>query len=86
MTEKSKWLSRRGFLGAGLLLPFLSVARTPPAVHEKEEDKKEEDEYTTMLTAKGGVVKVRKSALKGARIVKKNMSNKSLLDWLKLKG
>ena len=82
MTEKSKWLSRRGFLGAGLLLPFLSAAQNTSTIPNKEED----DEYTTMLTAKGGVVRVRKSALKNAKIVKKNMSNKSLLDWLKLKG
>lgn len=82
MNKKGKWFSRRSFLGASLLLPFLSSAHTPSVVH----DKKEDDEYTTMLTAKGGVVKVRKSALKGARVVNKNMSNKSLLGWLKLKG
>ena len=82
MHKENKWFSRRRFVGASLLLPFLSAAQNTPTIPNKEED----DEYTTMLTAKGGVVRVRKSALKNAKIVKMNMSNKSLLDWLKLKG
>ncbi len=80
--KRSKPISRRGFLGAGVLIPFLGVAHSAPVVPQG----KPEDEYTTMLTAKGDVVRVKKNALKNARIVEKKMSNKSLLDWLKLKG
>ncbi len=85
--EKRNRFSRRVFLGAGFLLPFLSVAKPPltESVSEKKEAVSEEDEYTTMLTAKGGVVRVKKSALKNAKVVKQKMSNKSLLHWLKLK-
>ena len=81
-TEKeNKPVSRRGFLGTSLFLPFLSVKKpllSPPADDPDEE-------FTTMLTSKGGVVRVRKAALKNAKVVKKNMSNKSLRDWLMLK-
>lgn len=80
MDKKDKRFSRRGFLGAGMLLPFLSFAKAP--VQQDHLD----DEFTTMLTAKGTVVRVRKNALQKAKVVKKNMSNKSLLGWLKLKG
>lgn len=82
INKKAKDYTRRGFLGIGLLAPFLSIAGLPPAKHDSDQD----DEFTTMLTAKGTVVKVRKSALKKAKVVEKNMSNISLLSWLKLKG
>lgn len=90
MSESKKYsrFSRRGFLGAGLLLPFLSVAETPliDSTSEKKDVTSDDNEYTTMLTAGGGVVRVKKSALKEAKVVKQNMSNKSLLSWLKLKN
>lgn len=86
--KKRNRFSRRGFLGVGLLLPFLSVAKTPliDSVDDKKDAVSEEEDYTTMLTANGGVVRVKKSALKEAKVVKQNMSNKSLLSWLKLKN
>jgi len=79
--------SRRGLLGAGLLLPFLSVAKSLlKDTGSEKKDVSEEGEYTTMLTASGRVVRVKKSALKNAKVLKQNMSNKSLFHWLKLKG
>jgi len=79
--EEKKNVSRRSFLGAGLLLPFLSSVQ-PLAAKNKTED---ESEYTTMLTSSGKLVKVRKSALSKAKVIERNMSNHSLLRWLKLK-
>jgi len=86
--KKYSFVSRRGFLGLGLLLPYLSIARSPVIKEISEPtDKQDEsdDQFTTMLTSDGGVVKVRKEVLKNATVVKQNMSNQSLLDWLKLK-
>jgi len=86
--KKYSFVSRRGFLGLGLLLPYLSIARSPLIKEtSKPTDKQDEsdDQFTTMLTSDGGVVKVRKEVLKNATVVKQNMSNQSLLDWLKLK-
>lgn len=86
--KKHSLFSRRVFLGSSLLLPFLGMAKTPvlneidsPENNLDEDD----DEFTTMLTSKGGVVRVRKNSLKKAKVVKKDMSNQSLLSWLKLK-
>lgn len=82
--KKYKPFSRKKFLCAGLLLPFLSIrsmGRTPLI----EQESNQEDEFTTMLTSKGGVMRVRKTALKKAKVIEKNMSNKSLQIWLKLK-
>jgi hypothetical protein len=39
-----------------------------------------------MLTADGKAVKVRKNAVKNAKVIEKKMSNHSLLNWLKPKG
>jgi len=86
--KKNSFVSRRGFLGLGLLLPYLSIARSPiiKEISEPTDTQDErDDQFTTMLTSDGGVVRVRKNALKNAKVVKRNMSNKSLLSWLKLK-
>lgn len=80
---KNDPLSRRKFLGAGLTLPFLSVAGKLSA--NPSDDKVEDAEFTTMLTAEGKAVKVRTSELKNAKVVEQKMSNQSLLSWLKPK-
>ncbi len=82
--KKNDPLTRRKFLGAGLMLPFLSVAK--PLEARADDDRKQDDEFVTMLNAEGKAVKVRKDALKGAKIIEKKMSNQSLLGWLKPKG
>jgi len=84
MKHDSKHLpvSRRKFLGISLALPFLPVTKPMAAV----EGQPQEDEFVTMLTAEGKAVKVRKDALKEAKVVEQKMSNQSLLNWLKPKG
>jgi uncharacterized protein (DUF1501 family) len=82
--NKNKPLSRRGFLGAGMLLPFLSV--TKPLAAEPASEQVQDNEFITMLTAEGKTVKVRKNAVKDAKVIEKKMSNQSLLNWLKPKG
>jgi len=82
--NKNNPLSRRKFLGASLTLPFLSVA--VPLAAKSTDDKSEDLEFTTMLTAEGKAVKVRTSELKNAKVIEKKLSNQSLLSWLKPKG
>ncbi len=76
---KKNIFSRRSFipiLGSSFLLPFFVSAK------ETELGAFEEKEYKTLLKPDGTVVKVKVSALKGAKVVKKNISNKSFLNWL----
>lgn len=74
-------ISRRKFMplaAGGLMLPFLAYSS-----QQKSKDPKEDAEYATMLTPDGNVVKVKRTALKKAKVIEKEMSNKSLLNWLK---
>jgi len=74
-------ISRRSILpilGGGLLLPLLSFGNTPI----EEVSNSEEEEYQTLLKPDGTTVKVKISAIKKAKIVEKNVSNKSFLNWL----
>ena len=78
-SRKGTKISRRGMLpllGGSLLIPFLgfsnSVTNSIP----------EDEEYTTLLKADGTAVKVKTSTLNKSKIVKKNISNKSFLNWL----
>jgi hypothetical protein len=83
-SKDHKTISRRGFIplvGAGLFMPFFSKSESL----KKHKDPKEDNEFTTLLTPDGKVVKVKRSALKKVKVLKKNMSNKSLLTWLKKK-
>ncbi len=82
---KGKKISRRGMLpllGSGLLIPFLGFGKTDapetPAVAEDEE-------YQTLLKPDGTTVKVKVSTLKNSKVIKKNISNSSFLDWLNKK-
>ncbi len=77
MAPKSKF-TRRGFLpilGGSLLLPLLGEAKPPEIIDQ-------EDDFEILLKPDGTPVKVRKSALKKSKTVKKKISNKSLLNWL----
>ena len=76
---KTSIFSRRSFipkLGSSFLLPFFVSAKGT------ELDAFEEEEYKTLLKPDGTVVKVKTSVLKNAKIVKKNISNKSFLNWI----
>ena len=81
--KDERLISRRKFMplaGAGIFIPI--VGQSAPKVQEQPT---EDEEYATLLNADGKAVKVKRSALKKAKVVKKNMSNKSLLSWLKPK-
>ena len=75
-------ISRRKILpifGSVLLIPFIGFGNyrdTSPDKEEKEED------YQILLKKNGTTVKIKSSSIKKARIIKKNISNKSFLGWL----
>lgn len=78
--EKNKGVPRRKILpllGGTLFLPFLGFSR-----NEQVEKKEGEEEFETLLKPDGTTVRVRKSSMTNARVVKKNISNSSLLTWL----
>jgi len=80
--NKKNQISRRGFLpiiGGGLLFPFLGFGKS------KKENTDDKEEYQTLLRADGTAVRVKKSVLANSKIIEKNISNKSLLGWLKNK-
>jgi hypothetical protein len=65
-------------LGTTLLIPFLGIGSNDSS----ELIASEEDEYQTLLKADGTTVKVKASALKKSKVLKKNISNKSFFNWL----
>jgi len=79
---KGKQISRRGILpilGSSLLIPLLGFGNS----NENEKFLSDEkEEYQTMLKPDGTIVKVKVSILKKSKVVKKNISNNSLLNWL----
>lgn len=80
-SKKGKQISRRGMLpllGSTLLIPFLGFGSN----NNSEPIASEEDEYQTLLKPDGTAVKVKVSALKKSKVVKKKISNKSFLNWL----
>jgi hypothetical protein len=80
-TRKDKQISRRGFLpifGGSLLIPFLGFGNSI----SEEKTPLEEKEYRTLLKPDGTTVNVKVSALKKSKVIKKNVSNKSFLNWL----
>lgn len=82
--SKNIHISRKKFLGLSLTLPFLSAPNS--LVAEPAGKQAKEDEFITMLTADGKAVKVKRDAVKNAKVIEKKMSNQSLLSWLKPKG
>jgi len=81
-SRKGNQISRRGILpllGSALIIPFLGFGNTSK---NDNNISKEEEEYQTLLKPDGTAVKVKVSALKKSEIVQKNISNKSLLNWL----
>lgn len=77
--EKNQF-NRRGFLpilGLGFLLPLFGFGKPSVEVLEIVE------EYQTLLRPDGTTVKVKKSVVEKSQVVEHNVSNKSLLEWLK---
>jgi len=80
-SEKGDKITRRGILpiiGSTLLIPFLGFGNN----NLEEEKAQENEEYKTLLKPDGTIVKVKVSSLKNSKVVKKNLSNKSFLNWL----
>jgi len=65
-------------LGGSLLLPFLGFGDTVV----EEVSNPEDEEYQTLLKPDGTTVKVKVKTIKKSKVVKKNVSNKSFLNWL----
>tara|TARA_R110000868_G_scaffold114364_3_gene306562 strand:- start:3749 stop:4015 length:267 start_codon:yes stop_codon:yes gene_type:complete len=84
-SRKGKNISRRGILpllGSGLLIPFLGFGKTDITETATAED----EAYQTLLKPDGTTVKVKVSTLKNSKVIKKNISNSSFLDWLNKKS
>ena len=85
MKDKSKRgvnISRRNILpilGTGLLIPFLGFGKSD---NEEKKDLEDNHEYQTLLKPDGTAVKVKISTIEKSKIVQKNISNKSFLNWL----
>jgi len=83
MKQKSKHeekFSRRHFfplVGSSLLIPFLGFGE-----NTKSSANSNNDEFETLLKPDGTTVKVRVKTVKESKIIKKKVSNKSLLKWL----
>ena len=81
-SDKRKPITRRGIrpiLGSTLLLPFIGFNQSNS---ESEITTDEEEAYETLLKPDGTTVKVKVSALKKSKVVKKNISNTTFLNWL----
>lgn len=82
--KKGKPISRRKIIplmGTGLLLPLLGFGNSKEFNLPEDTD----EEYHTLLKPDGTPVRVKVSTVKKSKIVKKNVSNKSLLNWLSKK-
>jgi len=81
-SREEKQISRRGILpilGGGLLIPFLGFGNS---IDNDKNDITDDSEYQTLLKPDGTSVKVKVSTLKKSKVIKKNISNSSLLKWL----
>ena len=80
-SKTPKKITRRGLLpllGSSLLIPFLGFGND----NIEKEVVLENEEYKTLLKPDGTTVKVKVSTIKKSKIVSKNLSNKSFLNWL----
>ncbi len=78
---KTGKISRRKLfpiLGGSLLFPILGFPESTP--QQPPDDP--EEEFETLLKPDGTTVKVRKSTVRKAKILKKNLSNTVFLKWL----
>lgn len=84
-TGKGKPISRRGILpllGSSLLIPFLGFGKERNDETNGTDSSNENSDYKILLKPDGTTVKVKANALKQANLVKKNISNRSFLNWL----
>lgn len=82
-TKKGTQISRRGILpllGSTLLLPILGFGKT--SIADEIVLPEENEEYQTLLKPDGTTVRVKVSTVQKSKIIKKNISNESFLNWL----
>ncbi len=82
-TKKGTQISRRGILpllGSSLLLPLLGFGKT--SIADEIVLPEENEEYQTLLKPDGTTVRVKISTVQKSKIIKKNISNESFLNWL----
>jgi hypothetical protein len=80
-SKKGPSISRRKIfpiLGGSLLLPLFGFGNKKIDTLKASN----EEEYQTVLKPDGTSVKIKVSTLNNAKIIKKNISNKSFLNWL----
>ena len=80
-SKKGKTLSRRSILpilGSSLLVPIFGFGNS----NDEPLTSPNEEEYQTLLKPDGTAVKVKVTTLNKAKVLKKNISNKSFLNWL----
>lgn len=84
LNTNKKQISRRNILpilGGSLFLPFLGFGKTSSKILSESDN----DEYKILLRKDGTTVKVKTSTLNTLRTEEKNISNKSLYNWLRNK-
>jgi hypothetical protein len=80
-SKKGKTLSRRSILpilGSSLLVPLFGFGNS----NEEPLSSPNDEEYQTLLKPDGTAVKVKISTLNKSKVIEKNLSNKSFLNWL----
>jgi hypothetical protein len=81
-SDNKKSISRRRMLpilGSVLFLPFLGFGNSKK---KNISPTSTDEEYQTLLKPDGTAVKVNISVIKNSKVIKKNVSNKSFLEWL----
>ncbi|RLD28677.1 MAG: hypothetical protein DRI75_05885 [Bacteroidetes bacterium] len=81
-SRKRKQFSRRGILpilGGALFIPYLGFGKSDT---NEIIDSGKKEEYQTLLKPDGTAVKVKMSVIHKSKVIKKNLSNKSFLNWL----
>jgi hypothetical protein len=79
--KKKPGINRRKllpFLSSIFLLPFVGYTQSLTGMGEETDE-----DFQTMLTKDGKVVKVRSSKVNDSKVVDKQLSNHSLLKWLR---
>lgn len=81
--KKGTQITRRGILpilGSTLLLPILGFGKT--SIADELILPEENEEYQTLLKPDGTTVRVKVSTVQKSKIIEKNISNESFLNWL----
>ncbi|NND51037.1 MAG: hypothetical protein HKN54_01440 [Flavobacteriaceae bacterium] len=78
--QENKFSRRRFFplLGGSLIVPFFGIGQ-----NEHPSDSDPNADYDTLLKPDGTIVKVKSKVIKESKVINKNVSNTSMLKWLK---